>query len=82
MGLAVPMMDDDLAADMSTVFSDTDVAKAPSSTIMVVVTNMETILTLTPATNSDTIPGTSADGSNVLWAQQIQELCQDLKVYS
>ena len=34
MGLAVPRMDDDLPSDMSTVFSDTDVTKALTSTMM------------------------------------------------
>ena len=56
MGLAVSKMDDDSPADMSTVFSDTDVTKASTSTMMVTVT-------ATPVTTSGTIPSTSADGS-------------------
>ena len=35
MGLAVPKMDDDSPADMSTVFSDTDVTETLTSTMMV-----------------------------------------------
>ena len=49
MGLAVLKMDDDSPADMSTVFSDTDVTKASTSTVMVTVTTMETTLTPTSA---------------------------------
>ena len=62
-GLAVPKMDDDSPADMSTVFSDTDVTKASTSTMMVTVTAIKTTLTQTPVTTSGTIPSTSADGS-------------------
>ena len=40
MGFAVPKMDDDSPADMSTVFSDTDVTKALHLTMMVAVTAM------------------------------------------
>ena len=61
MGLAVPKMDDDSPADMSTVFSDTNVTKASISTMMVTVTAMETTLTSIQVTTSGTIP--SADGS-------------------
>ena len=63
MGLVVPEMDDDSPADMSTVFSDTDVMEALTLTVMVTVTTMATTLTPTPVTTSDTIPSTSADGS-------------------
>ena len=62
-GLEVPKMDDDLPADMSTVFSDTDVTEASTLTIIVTVTTMETTLTPTPVTTSGTIPSTSTDGS-------------------
>ena len=55
MGLAVPKMDDDSPADMSTVFSDTDVTKASTLTTMVTVTTM--------GYNSGTNPSTSADDS-------------------
>ena len=46
-GLAVPKMDDDSPADMSTVFSDTDVTEASTLTMMVTDITME---------NTDTNP--------------------------
>ena len=61
LGLAVPKMDDDSPADMSTVFSDTDVNKTLTSTMMVIVAAMGS--TPTPVKTSDTIPSTSSDGS-------------------
>ena len=64
MGLAVPKMDDDSLADMSTVFSDTDVTKALTLTIMVTFITLETTLTPTPGTTSGSIPITSAGGSS------------------
>ena len=48
MSLAAPKMNDDSPADMSTVFSDTDVTEASTSTMMVTVATMETMLTPTP----------------------------------
>ena len=63
MGPAVPKMDDDSPADMSTVYSGTNVIKASTSTMRVTVTTIETTLTPTPVTTSGTIPSTSADGS-------------------
>ena len=51
MGLAVPKMDDDAPADMSTVCSDTDVTKALTLTTMVAVTAMGTTLTSKPSYN-------------------------------
>ena len=63
MGLAVPKMDDDSPADMSTVFSDTGVTKVSISTTTVTVTTVETTLTPTPVTTSSTLPSTSADDS-------------------
>ena len=64
MGLAVPKMDDNSPADMSTFFSDTAVSKASTFAIMITVTSKETTLTPTPVTTSGTIPSTSADGSS------------------
>ena len=61
--LPVPKMDSDSPADMSTVFSDTDVTKTSTLTRIVTVTTMETTPTSTPVTTSGTIPNTSADGS-------------------
>ena len=61
--LQSPKMDDDLPAYMPTVFSDTDVTKALTSTMNVTVTAMGNTLTPTPVTTSGTIPSTSADGS-------------------
>ena len=63
MGLAVLKMDDDSPADIYTVFSDTDVTKASTLTMMVTVTTIKTTLTPAPVTTSGTIPSTSADGS-------------------
>ena len=60
---AVPKVDDDSPADMPTVFSDTDVTKVLTLTMMVTVTTLETTLTPTPVTTCGTIPSTSADGS-------------------
>ena len=60
MGLAVPTMDDDSPADMSTVFIDTDVNKVLTSRMMVTVATMGTTPTPTPVATSETI--TSADG--------------------
>ena len=61
MGLAVPKMDDDSPADASTVFSNTDVKKDLTSTMMVTVTAMGTTPTPTPVKTSGIIPSTSAD---------------------
>ena len=66
MGLAVPEMDDDSTADMFTVFSDTDVNEAITSTMMVTVTAMGTTPTPTPVTTSGIIPSTSTDHSRCI----------------
>ena len=63
LGLAVPKMNDNSPADMSTLFNDIDVAEALTSTMMVTVTTMGTTPTPTLVTTSDTIPSTSSDGS-------------------
>ena len=63
MVLAVQKTDDDLPADMSTVFSDTDITEALTSTMMATVTAMGATLTPTPVIPSGIIPVTSADGS-------------------
>ena len=63
MGPAVQKMDDDSPADMSTVFNNTDVTEALTSTMMITVTIMGTTLTSTPAMTSGTIPSTNAVGS-------------------
>ena len=48
---------------MPTVFNDTDVAEALTSTMMITVTNMGTTPTPVPVMTSGTIPSTSAYGS-------------------
>ena len=75
MGLAIPKMDDDSPADMSTVFSDTDVTEALTSTKMVTVTTIGTTLTPTPVKTCGIIPSTSVDGS------RCTEGCSRLKNY-
>ena len=60
--LAVPKMDDDSPADMSTVFSNTDVTEALSSAMMVAVTAMGATPIPTPVTTPSTIPSTCAGG--------------------
>ena len=83
MGLAVPMMDDDSPADMSTVFSDTDVTKSSTSTMTVTVTTIGTTLTPTPVTTSDTIPCTGADGSRCTdnkFGSRIMSRLEDLQL--
>ena len=62
-GLAVPKMNDDSPAEMSTVFSDTNVSEASTLTMMVTITAMGTTPAPTPVTTSVTIPSTCADGS-------------------
>ena len=61
--IAVQKMDDDLPADMSIVFNDTDVTEALTSTMMVTSTAMGPTLTPTTVITSGTISSTSADGS-------------------
>ena len=63
MGIAVPKMDDNSPADMSTVSNDMDVTEALTSTTMVMVNIMGTTLTPMPVTTSGTIPSTIADVS-------------------
>ena len=82
MDFAVPKMDDDSPADMSTVFNDIDVTEVSTLTMMVTVATIGTTRTPTPVTTFGTIPSTSADGSTCIEGTVAQELCQDLKVYS
>ena len=82
MGLAVPKMDGHSPADMSTVISDTDVTKASTLTMMVTVTTMEGHWhqpQLQPLSKFQVQVQMTAD---ILRTQQVQELCQNLKVYS
>ena len=73
MGLAVPKMDDDSPANMSTVFSDTDVTEALTLTMMGTINFYGNIAQF--QVQVQMAPG-------VLRSQQDQEFCQDLKVYS
>ena len=75
-------MDDDSQADISTVFSDTDVTKASTLTMMVTVTTMGTTPTATPVTTSGTVLSTHADGSRCTEGTVGSRFYEDLKVYS